>query len=100
HAQYQGASRQAWSVDHDDFAGGANPLEQIEERADLSAWAGQDTLFRAHRHHGEGADKNCGEYRSGEGRPHSASSIDKEISQSIGRDDISSVVHSAVHAQR
>jgi len=59
HAQHQRAGRQARPVDHHPFARGAHPLEQIEERADLSARTGEDAHLRASRRQGEAGQQRA-----------------------------------------
>src|SRR6266403_5273394 len=59
HAQHQRASRQAWSVDHHAFARGAYALEQIEERADLSARTAEDSNLGLGRRQNETAQQRC-----------------------------------------
>jgi hypothetical protein len=49
HAQHQRAGRQARPVDHHAFTRFAHPLEQIEERSDLSARTGEDANLALRR---------------------------------------------------
>jgi hypothetical protein len=53
-------------VDHDAFAGFADPVEQFEERADLSARAGEDAHLGANRwdrREQRRRDQSCLHYR-------------------------------------
>src|SRR5260370_1352837 len=62
-AQHQRAGRQARPVDHDPLAGGADALEQIEERTDLTARTGEDADLGLCLWRGEGeqhdGEKDC-----------------------------------------